>query len=39
METGPAIKFVIAVTSIYLFFVGAVMQFLPELGKTQETKT
>lgn len=35
MEAGPAVKIVIAATSIYLFFIGGVMQLLPRLGKRE----
>jgi phosphatidylcholine synthase len=35
MESGPFVKVVIAVTSIYLFFIGGVMQMLPGLGKKE----
>ncbi|MBO6719819.1 MAG: phosphatidylcholine/phosphatidylserine synthase [Rhizobiaceae bacterium] len=36
MESGPVVKTVIAVTSIYLFFIGGLMQWLPWLGKKEE---
>jgi phosphatidylcholine synthase len=36
MEAGAEVKIVIAATSIYLFFIGAVMQLLPALGKKEE---
>lgn len=36
MEAGTLVKVVIAVTSIYLFFIGAVMQLMPRLGQKEE---
>jgi phosphatidylcholine synthase len=35
MEADPVVKVVIAVTSVYLFFIGGVMQLLPGLGKRE----
>ncbi|WP_164743060.1 phosphatidylcholine synthase [Mesorhizobium sp. Z1-4] len=39
METSALVKIVIAVTSVYLFFVGVLMQLFPNLGKTQDMAT
>lgn len=39
MESGTLVKIVIAVTSIYLFFIGALMQLLPALGKKEEASS
>lgn len=36
MEAGAEVKIVIAATTIYLFFIGAVMQLLPGLGRKEE---
>jgi phosphatidylcholine synthase len=35
MEAEPPVKIMIAVTSVYLFFIGGVMQLLPGLGKRE----
>jgi phosphatidylcholine synthase len=38
MEASPPVKIGIAVTGVYLYFIGAVMQAFPWLGKRNDTK-